>query len=268
MIDYKDRLFSEDLQLQSNLYRYQLQTAEIQYAKDRQELAFVADKKRLQVTNWSVGGGLLGLLVLGAWFIVYRRRAALHKQHLAFVKAQNEALEARVHERTRELHQKNEAIQQLLEKEKRLMQEQLDHKERELSIQAIHGQEKQALLTELLGEVRKLKKKEGWSKAKLLRTVEQKVYDVLQQGDNDANFMVHFEGVHPAFFQAILSHADNLTANEQKLCAYIKLGMNNKEVAQMLNVELGTVKSNINRLKKKLHLSPDDSFRQFIGNVR
>ena len=55
-----------------------------------------------------------------------------------------------------------------------------------------------------------------------------------------------------------------LTAEDLKLSAYLKIGMSNKEIANVTHLTLGSVKSKINRLKKKLEMGPEDSLRDFM----
>lgn len=266
VLAYKDELFSENLGIQAERYRFQLLSAELRYKNDQQSEQFATDLKRL------IGGNLvisitLFLLVLGsAWSILQRRRLTMQKRQVAFEQEKNEELEQRVQARTDELNEKNAAIQSLLEKEKQLLQAQLDHKERELGVQAMHAQEKLAIFSGLLADLKKLAASENLSDTKAYQRLEHKLTEALQTDRSDENFLRHFEGVHPDFFRSLQAQAE-LTANELKLCAYVKLGMNNKEVAHLFCIELGTVKSNINRLKKKLHLGPDDSFRNYILQV-
>ena len=57
-----------------------------------------------------------------------------------------------------------------------------------------------------------------------------------------------------------------VTQNDLRLSAYIKVGMQNKEIAQITNVAPASVKKSINRLKKKLALSVDEDIRLFMMN--
>lgn len=162
--------------------------------------------------------------------------------------------------------QKNE-IEKLFEKEKILMQQQLDHKERELSTQALQSQEKIQLLQEIREGLKKLKKEANLANSDTFKQLFRNTKEALENGKNSHDFLFHFENVHPNFFEKLkkLAYPD-MTSNELKIAAYIKIGMNNKEIAQMSGIEVGTVKSNINRLKKKLNLGPKDNIRKFINN--
>ena len=163
--------------------------------------------------------------------------------------------------------QKNE-IRELLEKEKVLLQEQLDFKERELSIQALHAQEKIQLLAKIKDSLESLKKEADLADSnKTYHKLMKNIRSGLDNNKHAENFLYHFQHVHPQFLEKIKELGSELTTNEIKLCSYIKMGMNNKEIAQVSGVELGTIKSNINRLKKKLQLSPEDPLRTFITNL-
>ncbi|MEQ9302360.1 MAG: hypothetical protein RJQ14_00480, partial [Marinoscillum sp.] len=70
--------------------------------------------------------------------------------------------------------------------------------------------------------------------------------------------------VYPGFFEKIKKDYDDLTLNQLKTAAYIKVGMDNRDIAQVTNVALESVHKSVNRLKKKLDLGPDDGIRDFL----
>ncbi|MEP4094530.1 MAG: hypothetical protein ABJM00_18330, partial [Reichenbachiella sp.] len=80
-------------------------------------------------------------------------------------------------------------------------------------------------------------------------------------------FKVHFEEVHPLFFESLLAVNKSLTTNNLKLAAFLKMGFNNNEIAYLSHVTLSTVKKSIQRLKTKLRLAPDKSLRNFINDA-
>ncbi|WP_234300235.1 LuxR C-terminal-related transcriptional regulator [Elizabethkingia bruuniana] len=61
-----------------------------------------------------------------------------------------------------------------------------------------------------------------------------------------------------------MSHQSNLTDYDLKLAAFIKLGLNTKEIAQYENVSLRTAESRKYRLKKKLKLDSETSLNKWI----
>ena len=163
-----------------------------------------------------------------------------------------------------ELNEKNKEIEELLEEEKVTAREKISQKEREISIQAIHTQEKVQVLSLLQRELKQLAEEVDLSDSKTYKTLLKKVQEGINEDNNDENFFLHFDKVHPDFFDLLKQRTSQLTTNELKLSAYLKIGMTNKEIAQISGVEIGTVKSNINRLKKKLNLSAEENVRRFM----
>jgi len=58
-----------------------------------------------------------------------------------------------------------------------------------------------------------------------------------------------------------------LTTLDLKHCAYIKMNIDNYELARILNVEMKSLQMTRYRLKKKLSLEQEQSLREFIHSV-
>jgi len=155
-------------------------------------------------------------------------------------------------------------IEKLMDKERELLQHKIDHKERELTMQAMHAHERDHFLQDLKNKLSDIESSLPTSPTGLFDKIVKNIDSQLSAEDSWHNFMLHFESVHPNFFSSLKSKYNGLTTNELRLSSYIKIGMGNKEIAQIAGVETGTVKSNLNRLKKKLKLNPEDSLRDFI----
>lgn len=80
-------------------------------------------------------------------------------------------------------------------------------------------------------------------------------------------FKVHFEEVHPKFFESLLTINDQLTNNNLKLAAFIKMGFNNKEIAFISHLSIHAVKKSVQRLREKLNLLPSAGLRSFIHQI-
>jgi DNA-binding CsgD family transcriptional regulator len=78
------------------------------------------------------------------------------------------------------------------------------------------------------------------------------------------NFLKHFDIAHQQFFRFLHEKHPDLTINEEKHCAFLKIKLSNKEVASILGVAPDTVKKARQRLKKKLCLTTDDSLKSYI----
>ncbi len=82
---------------------------------------------------------------------------------------------------------------------------------------------------------------------------------------NWEHFKQHFEEVHPNFFQNLKKEFPNLTPNDMRHCAYIRMNLSRKEIAILCNVSVEAVKVARNRLKKKLNINTEDSLDSFFN---
>lgn len=99
----------------------------------------------------------------------------------------------------------------------------------------------------------------------------QKISDELEKHNKNEYqyqlFKVHFEEVHPLFFKKLYSLNEELTENNLKLLAFLKMGFNNTEIAFLMNVSLSSIKKHIQRLKQKLKIEAEDSLREFVFSI-
>lgn len=100
-----------------------------------------------------------------------------------------------------------------------------------------------------------------------VREVNALVGDSIKGDDEWTRFKMHFDTVHPDFFKKLKEVSDELTENDLRLCAYVKIGMRAKDIASMLSVTPASVNSNRYRLRRKLSLSKEDSLDDFIRKI-
>ena len=55
-----------------------------------------------------------------------------------------------------------------------------------------------------------------------------------------------------------------LTPNDLKFCAYLRLNLSSKEMAPLLNISIKSVETKRYRLRKRLQLHHDDSLVNYI----
>lgn len=163
----------------------------------------------------------------------------------------------------------NRELNERLKREK-LQNEQflmkIDLKNRELTSNSMIMAEKNQLLKELMGQI------EDFASQGLLPRQQEKAlnYQIkkhLGTGDEWAFFKLHFEEVHPNFFLKLSERHPVLSENDLRLCAYIRIGMTNKQIAQMLYVLPETINTSRYRIRKKLHLEQDESLEDYLRRI-
>ncbi len=80
-------------------------------------------------------------------------------------------------------------------------------------------------------------------------------------------FELHFEKVHHDFYTRLNILFPNLTPNEKKLCAFLKLNLSTKEICALTQQTLKSVEVARTRLRQKLNLSQNENLASFISNI-
>jgi len=124
------------------------------------------------------------------------------------------------------------------------LQGQLEAMNRKLASQALIEAKQKEALQELARKVRH----SDQDLHRRVRSLESKTQDWDQ-------FKVHFEAVHPDFFTELQSRFPNLTAKEARHCAFIRMGLQNKEIATLNGVSVRAVEKARERLRDKLKLT-------------
>lgn len=92
----------------------------------------------------------------------------------------------------------------------------------------------------------------------------------LKSNSND-QFMTEFEarfiGVYEVFYQKLKSIAPDLTPNELRICAFMRLHISSKEIAYLTNRTIGTIDNTRSIIRKKLKLDENESLQQFLINL-
>lgn len=78
------------------------------------------------------------------------------------------------------------------------------------------------------------------------------------------NFTKHFDKVHSDFLNIIKERHPNITSNELKLCAYLRMNLSTKEIAQFANISVRGVEIGRYRLRKKLQIPTEISLFDYL----
>ena len=164
----------------------------------------------------------------------------------------------------RKLAEKELETKQILQKE---MEQEIEFKSKQLSTHALNMVQK----NRVLGEVKQhLEEISGKVKPEFRPNLK-KINLLLARNmktDKEWNlFKMYFEQVNKNFFQNLTMSYPVLNTNDLRHCALIKLNLNVKEAASLLNVSPHTVKSARYRIKKKLNMVPEESLNEFVRKI-
>ncbi|WP_421826880.1 7TM diverse intracellular signaling domain-containing protein [Larkinella sp.] len=135
------------------------------------------------------------------------------------------------------------------------LQERLDTNQRELASTTLYLVQKNELLSDLKSQLLKLNKQFPTGSQQGLKGIES-ILQSSQYLDADwAKFKIHFEQVHPDFFENLLAKHPSLTKYEIRLYAYFHINLSTKEIAALLNIDPASVRRAKTRLYKKMAIT-------------
>lgn len=220
------------------------QSLEIQYdvAEKERQLKLIQNENDIsRLTNYLLWATIAFLLLFAGGIIYFIRKN--HKRDKLLLQTKVELVKA-------------------LEEQKVLreqyMQNELEYKEAQLSALTVQMLQKNELMQELR---EKLEADQSISKDSPLTRL-------VNKGQNQekewADFNVQFESINKNFYARIRQAYPDISPNDLKICALIKLNLSIKEMAGILNISPDSVKTARYRLRKKLQLNSEDNLTEFI----
>jgi tetratricopeptide (TPR) repeat protein len=139
--------------------------------------------------------------------------------------------------------------------EKLTVEKELNFKKEELSINLMALMKKNELLSYISEKLIQIENHNINSETK---DAINKISHELRHSTDDKiwkEFSIRFQEVHNEFYKALLQKFPSLSQNELKLCAYLRLNMSTKEIAELTGQRVLTIEHARYKLRKKLGIS-------------
>jgi DNA-binding CsgD family transcriptional regulator len=195
-------------------------------------------------------GSYLLLLFLGALFIhrgyrySYRRRQQeiieSNKQDMALARAQSE--------------------KEIIRLKNKQLKKEFRNKKNELAASTLSIIRKNELLGKVKVQLTSSAQKDSADVRNIVKIIDQN----LNQTDDWEMFLEAFNHADHKFLKKLKKDHPNLSPNDIKLCAYLRLNLSSKEIAPLLNISTRSVEIKRYRLRKKLNLEHDDNLTDYI----
>ncbi len=145
-----------------------------------------------------------------------------------------------------------------------LLKQELDLRNREITSKTMSQMQRNEVLNEVVEKLIHLEnnpKGSGNSLPMVIRELKGMIDD-----GSKKDFDYYFVQVHPVFYAHLKEDFPDLTPNELRLCALVKANLNIKEIANLNNVSIDSVKSSRKRLRKSLGISdPNVDLTEFLS---
>ena len=180
---------------------------------------------------------------------VYKRY--YEKQRIKLIKDNQRELELK------ELENKEQQVRHENEK----LQQDVENKNRELAISTMSLIKKNEFLNSIKSELK------AKSDSKNLNSIVRIIDKNLNNTDDWKFFQEAFNNADKDFLKKIRFKHPDLTPNDLRLCAYLRLNLSSKEIAPLLNISPRSVEVKRYRLRKKMDLEHDESLTNYILEI-
>ncbi len=144
------------------------------------------------------------------------------------------------------------------------LNEDLTLKERELTSKMIFINQKNQILEKLIEELDELKKTEVSA-----QSIQHLQLQLKQELSPNAwkEFETQFNEVHPGFQSRLLTGYPDLTPAERRLCSFIRLDMNTREISSLSGQSIKSIEVARTRIRRKLNIPHEHNLANFIASL-
>ncbi|MCF8228697.1 MAG: tetratricopeptide repeat protein [Bacteroidales bacterium] len=165
----------------------------------------------------------------------------------------------------RELMDKNREIHHTQQK---LMKSELNIKNNELMNFALHIVQKNDFLQAVKNDLKIIKARcDEKEQPQKINELLLKVNQNLRMSTELEQFQKNVDQVNREFFHKLENKFPNLTENEKRLSALLRLNLSSKEIATLNNISIKAVEMGRYRLRKKILLETNDSLTDFLQKL-
>ena len=209
------------------------------------------------------------LIILLIWFFYKRQQRKYLIQHFNRLRKQQEKFDEE-QRRLQYLHQleieKNE--KEIIRLKNIKLEAEVEHNNAALASNTMNLLQKKELLNKIKDEILVVQNEpESEKKTKNIRRIIRIINEQLEMNDDWEQFSLYFDKSNNDFLKVLKENHPLLTATDLKLCAYLRLNLSTKAIADLLNLSIRGVESSRYRLRKKLELSNDVTLFDFLGSV-
>jgi tetratricopeptide (TPR) repeat protein/DNA-binding CsgD family transcriptional regulator len=162
--------------------------------------------------------------------------------------------------------EKNKLERITLEQDKNKLEEELEFKNKELATNVMYMVRKNELITQISEKLIKSKLAFRRENQAIIEEIIKELQSTTEE-DVWTEFEIRFQQVHNDFYEKLNERIPNLSANEKKLCAFLRLNMSTKEISAITYQSINSITVARSRLRKKLELESDESLISFLESM-
>jgi phosphate/sulfate permease/DNA-binding CsgD family transcriptional regulator len=146
------------------------------------------------------------------------------------------------------------------------LEKQIEFKRKEQMVIALSIIQKNQFLEKLKIKIDKIISKPE-VKAEELITLKRLIIDNLSIDKEREKFNFYVNELNADFYLRLVNRFPDLSENEQRLAALIRLNLSSKEIASILNISTKSVEVNRHRLRKKMRLKREENLTEIVSKL-
>ncbi len=153
----------------------------------------------------------------------------------------------------------------LLERKK--LNQDLEYKKKELVSNMMYLMEKNEFITSISKKLIELKPDAKKDNKDLIQQI---INEIRQNSSTKMweEFEIRFKEVHKDFYNELHKNHPDLTLNEVKICAFLRLNMSTKEISAITHQSVKSINMARFRLRKKLHIDRDENLIAYLKSLK
>ncbi len=163
----------------------------------------------------------------------------------------------------------SEKKKEIKELKNQQLQYELRHKSQELASSTMNLIRKNEMLLEILNNISKVStdlkaNNDHTPIISRLKKMERNIRQNIEQDDNWKKFEENFDLIYENYLKRLEESFPEMTVSDKKLCAYLKMDLTSKDIAQLMNMTIRSIEMNRYRLRKKMGLDRDVNLANFL----
>jgi len=161
----------------------------------------------------------------------------------------------------------NKAIAERNEQLNIAQREQLELKSRELTTHTLQVIQHNQFLESMRGKLDEMISDDKRDQKKQLQQLVRQINQNINHDQQWKDFTMVFEQLHQSFFDNLKSYCEDLTVNDIRLIALLKMNMSSKDMAAIFGISQDSLRVARYRLRKKLNIGQGDNLSSFIQTI-
>ncbi len=168
-------------------------------------------------------------------------------------------------ENQKEIYEKKIKIEEMKESQ---LEEELVMKKRDLITKTTYLQQKNDIIAKIGNDLEyHISLMAGAQDKRRFRSLMARIKELDNTEDQWQEFEKHFIEVFPSFLQDLSQKFSNLSAQDLKICAYIKMNLITKDISRLTGLAVRSVETRRYRLRKKMGIPEGETILFFLNNI-